>query len=133
MRQLSASFFFFRMQQQACNLTEVRKTRLLRHFILKMIILPRQARDKHRENSKQRRVFVQVRGLNETVGVRELFGAETDFRFEQPFLLFCLSRACLGKAIVFCMNSDKTIAIRFRCSHSILKMHHFTKTGSGQT
>ena len=31
----------------------VRKTHLLRHFIPKMIILPRQARDKHRENSKK--------------------------------------------------------------------------------
>ena len=30
-----------------------KKTRLLRHFILKFIILPRQARDKHRENSKR--------------------------------------------------------------------------------
>jgi serine/threonine protein kinase len=35
----------------------VRKTNLLRHFILKMIILKRQARDKHRENSKKRCVF----------------------------------------------------------------------------
>ena len=30
---------------------------LLRHFILKMIILPRQARDKHRESTENRRVF----------------------------------------------------------------------------
>jgi hypothetical protein len=29
----------------------------LRHFILKMILLPRQARDKHRENSKKRCVL----------------------------------------------------------------------------
>jgi hypothetical protein len=29
----------------------------LRHFILKLIVLPTQARDKHRENSKKRRVF----------------------------------------------------------------------------
>ena len=31
----------------------VRKTHLLRHLILKMIILPRQARDKDRENSQR--------------------------------------------------------------------------------
>ena len=31
----------------------VRKRHFLRHFILKMIILPRQARDKHRENSQK--------------------------------------------------------------------------------
>jgi hypothetical protein len=30
-----------------------KKRRLLRHVNLKRIILPRQARDKHRENSKQ--------------------------------------------------------------------------------
>eukprot|EP01046_Picozoa_sp_COSAG06_P026175 COSAG06_NODE_2240_length_7269_cov_22.278243_1_plen_108_part_00 len=30
-----------------------RKTHLLRHFMLKLIILLRQARDKHRENSKR--------------------------------------------------------------------------------
>jgi hypothetical protein len=35
----------------------VRKRRFLRHFILKMIILPRQARDKHREKSKTRVAF----------------------------------------------------------------------------
>jgi hypothetical protein len=35
----------------------VRKRRFLRHFILKMIILPRQARDKHREGSKTRVAF----------------------------------------------------------------------------
>jgi nucleoside-diphosphate-sugar epimerase len=33
---------------------EVRKRAFLRHFMLKMIILPRQARDKCRENSKKR-------------------------------------------------------------------------------
>ena len=31
----------------------VRKRHFLRHFILKMIVLPRQARDKHRENSQK--------------------------------------------------------------------------------
>ena len=38
----------------------VRKTHLLRDFVLKMIILPRQARDKHTENSKQRCGFSQA-------------------------------------------------------------------------
>ena len=37
--------------------------RLLRRFILKLIIMPRQARDKHRENTKrERRVFLQQHG-----------------------------------------------------------------------
>jgi hypothetical protein len=34
----------------------VRKRAFLRHFILKTIILPRQARDKHRESTQKRRV-----------------------------------------------------------------------------
>jgi hypothetical protein len=34
-----------------------KKTHLLRHLYIKMIILPRQARDKHRENSKKRCVL----------------------------------------------------------------------------
>jgi hypothetical protein len=34
----------------------VRKTYFLRHLYIKTIILPRQARDKHRENSKKGRV-----------------------------------------------------------------------------
>ena len=43
----------------------VRKTHLLRHLILEMIISPRQARDKHTENSKQRCVFrrLQMNGM----------------------------------------------------------------------
>ena len=36
-----------------------KETRLLRRFTLKVIILPRQARDKHRENS-ERDAFLQV-------------------------------------------------------------------------
>jgi hypothetical protein len=40
----------------------VRETRLLRHFYTKTLTLPRQARDKHRKKSKQRRVF--LRGLS---------------------------------------------------------------------
>jgi hypothetical protein len=36
-----------------------KKTPLLRHFMLKMIILPRQSRDKHRKNSKKEAFFLQ--------------------------------------------------------------------------
>jgi hypothetical protein len=41
----------------------VRQTRLLRHFILKMIILPRQSRDKHRESTQKKDAFLQARAL----------------------------------------------------------------------
>ena len=39
---------------QMTALQEVRKPVLLRHFILKTISLPRQARDKHREHTQKR-------------------------------------------------------------------------------
>ena len=40
---------------------EVRKRHFLRHLYLKCIILPRQARDKHRENSKRGRFLAAAR------------------------------------------------------------------------
>jgi hypothetical protein len=46
-----------KLKQIIRDTRKVRKRVFLRQIILKMIILPRQARDKHRENSKQRRVF----------------------------------------------------------------------------
>ena len=45
----------------------VRKPHLLRHLILKMIILPRQARDKDRENS-QRDAFFRRLQMNDMKG-----------------------------------------------------------------
>jgi hypothetical protein len=42
----------------------VRKRHFLRHLYIKCIILPRQARDKHRENSKKSAVFPQVSALD---------------------------------------------------------------------
>ena len=39
------------------QMRQVRKRRFFAPFFIKMIILPRQARDKHRENSKKDGVF----------------------------------------------------------------------------
>jgi hypothetical protein len=39
-----------------------KKTGFLRHLYIKVIFLPRQARDKHRENSKKARFVAEVRG-----------------------------------------------------------------------
>jgi hypothetical protein len=36
------------------------KTPLLRNFLLKLIILPRQARDKHTENLREARFLIQI-------------------------------------------------------------------------
>jgi hypothetical protein len=57
---------------------QVRTRVFLRRFVLNVILLPRQARDKHRENSKQRRVFLQVHGENVVDGVprRYLVGSK---------------------------------------------------------
>jgi hypothetical protein len=41
---------------------QVRKRHFLSHLYIKMMILPRQARDKHRENSKKTTVFLQITG-----------------------------------------------------------------------
>jgi hypothetical protein len=58
-----------------------KKTRLLRRFMLKSIILPRQARDKHRENPKNDRVSADVKELKaftdderKLAGVTPLYG-----------------------------------------------------------
>jgi hypothetical protein len=41
----------------ACSYPVLRKTGFLSHLYIKTMILPRQARDKHRENSKKDAVF----------------------------------------------------------------------------
>ena len=41
-----------------------KKTRLLRHFYIKTIILPRQARDRHKENSKKNSISLQKEALS---------------------------------------------------------------------
>ena len=75
----------------ALHLASVRETHLLRcHFILKVMILPRQARDKHRENSKKEWRFPQGDGVQTAqtdlellfsiVAVRKLL-----FCFVEPF------------------------------------------------
>ena len=43
--------------------TQVEKTVFLRHLYIKIIILPRQARDKHRENSKKETVLLQIASI----------------------------------------------------------------------
>eukprot|EP01046_Picozoa_sp_COSAG06_P017324 COSAG06_NODE_1172_length_10425_cov_7.741042_7_plen_93_part_00 len=42
------------------------KTALFQPFVYKMIILPRQARDKHRENSKKGRFLAEIKDAADT-------------------------------------------------------------------
>eukprot|EP01046_Picozoa_sp_COSAG06_P057580 COSAG06_NODE_11271_length_1534_cov_49.620209_1_plen_231_part_00 len=54
-----------------CTTAHLRKTAFLSHLYIKTIILPRQARDKHRENSKKDAVFrtaLAAAGRDETPG-----------------------------------------------------------------
>ena len=53
---------------------EVRKRHFLRHLCIKVIYLPRQARDKHRENSKKGRFLAATRAPPRKMGARERRG-----------------------------------------------------------
>jgi hypothetical protein len=52
--------FYFKLIAVGLTPTHIRKRHFLSHLYIKCIILPRQARDKHRENSKKSAVFPQV-------------------------------------------------------------------------
>jgi hypothetical protein len=49
--------------QAALLEARVRKCTVLRRFVLEMIILPRQARDKHRESSTQKESWVVLQAV----------------------------------------------------------------------
>jgi hypothetical protein len=51
----------FKRQLYMSQIAQVRKSVFLRHLYTKMISLPRQARDKHRENSKKGHVSAGAR------------------------------------------------------------------------
>jgi hypothetical protein len=131
-----------------------KKTALLRHLYIKCIILPRQARDKHRENSKKvpfsLRVSARCRlscrqrpqrcskdSSCATAPPPQLQAA----RPQRPrrlllLLLFRLRccrrcRSCDGP----CSRSRRPTVRKtpFICTILYLKNDHFTKTGSGQT
>ena len=84
------------------DLIKVRKTPLLRHCIVKMIILPRQAQDKHRKKLRRGGFFA---------GNYDPGDCWRDRRAEVSHLV------------------KKRVFLR----HSYIQIHHFTKTGSGQT
>ena len=63
-------------------------------YLLKMINLPRQARDTHRENSNRDALFAAYAGI----GAKNAIFSEFSL---------CLSRSCLGKMIVLYINGSK--------------------------
>ena len=114
------------------DLEAVRKAHLLRRFIYVMIILPRQARDKHRKNSKKS-FFLRAAPEQATlINIDDISCAgsrihRSNFtntgsqlgRFKSP------EGEILGKEI-------HLKRVFLRC-HFILKINFFTKTGSGRT
>ena len=50
-------------QTYSTGIHQVRKRHFFRHLYIKVIFLPRQARDKHRENSKKARFLTDVRAM----------------------------------------------------------------------
>jgi hypothetical protein len=83
---------FMALNAETIPAEQVRKRYFLSTFYTKMIILPRQARDKHWENSKKRRVFLQrtlMGAVNNTVApigmlLSNCLGAKNAFL--EPFL-----------------------------------------------
>jgi hypothetical protein len=89
---------------------QVRKRGCLRHFVLGLIVSPRQARDTHRET--QTRVAVSCSAL---LGFERhdcsLGGVSVRTTAFFEFSL-CLSRACLGKMIMFIYKWLKNAVFR---------------------
>jgi hypothetical protein len=83
-----------------------RKTAFLSHLYLETIIFPRQARDKHRENSKKGAVFrtQPTPPSKQASSTRSLMSTV----LKAFFLSLCLSRVCLGEMFVLYINGSKT-------------------------
>ena len=93
----------------------------LSNFYLKIIILPRQARDKHRESTQKKcrfpsdsKLLVRLRRLGQ-------HRCETKRSFFECCLSLCLSRACLGKKMRFYIKMAKNERNRLRYSVSLCR------------
>jgi hypothetical protein len=88
------------------------KTPFLSNLCIKTIILPRQARDKHKEPEQKGR-FRTTEGL--VLGTAEVVHLRKPPSFLFNFSLRCLSRACLGKcSIVSTVKWHRKKDTRFR-------------------
>jgi hypothetical protein len=94
---------------------QVRKRHFLRHLYIKCIILPRQARDKHRESTPKKCRFPSVAAA--TAGTEG--GAGYEMSLKTVFMNYAIERGQVRKLPSFEPFSTK---------HT-----HFAKTGSGQT
>ena len=94
---------------------QVRKRHFLRHLYIKCIILPRQARDKHRESTPKKCRFPSVAAA--TAGTEG--GAGYEMSLKTVFMNYAIERGQVRKLPSFEL---------FYTKHT-----HFAKTGSGQT
>jgi hypothetical protein len=106
--------------------TQVRKRHFLRHLYIKCIILPRQARDKHRENYKKSAVFPQC----VTACTRRDHGKA--LRYFSSGAIKCLSGAIIF-IIIYIIFIIYLMIYHYSHALTIVKNERFTKTGSGST
>ena len=105
------------------------KRLLLSHLYLKTIILPRQARDIHRENSKKDTFPHQYYALDRG----------DDDHDNNDYLENCRATLDAGLGTVASVRSKGELDARRQCEKHIsfvpfyAKKDHFTRTGSGQT
>jgi hypothetical protein len=138
------------------HLSEVSKRHLLSHFYIKMIILPRQARDKHRESTQKSAVFFQLvdrprqrhRGCEKRIS-RAIFTYHIEnppiklprqVRDKQEETLKKAFSACAGSVVNQPSptgGGDVPAVVRKRLLEATFafasKHDHFAKTGSGRT
>eukprot|EP01046_Picozoa_sp_COSAG06_P039961 COSAG06_NODE_4784_length_3957_cov_4.801970_5_plen_93_part_00 len=65
------------LRWEAMGIDPVRNTAFLSHLYIRMNILPRQARDKHRENSKKMPFFAGRRGYANAMNAMRILAAKS--------------------------------------------------------
>ena len=85
------------------------KTPLLRHFVVKLIVLLRQARDKQRENTQKTRcVFLQLLSASRIVVTMPGYGHSGSFRLNVDETLGA-SEDEVNRENMPCVSSDETL------------------------
>jgi hypothetical protein len=87
---------------RGCGCSWYVKTAVFSHFYINAIFLPRQARDKHGENSEKDRFLSQVECVFKDDGRIKSVRKTTPAKF-----VSCPSRACLGKLTSFSSSKRK--------------------------
>ena len=106
---------------RSCGHPRVRKRHFLRHLYIKCIILPRQARDKHRENSKKCRFPSEYSTYSDSNGGRCLAKLVNRNYVDGNFtalIVWDMVWACKSSsqgAILYKYSNSSTIRVRVEC------------------